>query len=707
FRSAGNVISFVNRLFSKIMKPPVFGFDYADGHAMRGGSGYAEGYDGIAELCLYESDEKEKPKAESVYSVADAKGEVKRFSAEGKAVLRLIKEALNSEYYDPERAYVKDKDGNVRYEPERGVVKVQTGDICVLTRKKDNAAVQELVRVVSSEYPVASAAETNICDRPEIKKLLDVLSYIDNGEQDIPLAAALLSPVGGFTESELAAVRIFGGTGMGAPSFRECCRLYADKKENGIAEKLQTFFERIERFRMLSDSVGAARIIDEIMQTDNFSAVYNTQNKLSAVRRLQREAYTPSGELYLNAFLAKIKAGGNKVTAPSALASDCVKVMTMHASKGLEFPVVIIADIASTYEGQKVENIPFDDDFGFAPKYYDAKSRKSAKTALGKLYAARKVREEINNEINLFYVACTRAKYALHILSSKAENYNIVKAYTAKNYAKLFDVSSFDPRILPDESQESGNSRSNGRTLDESRADKSTLDLLEEISAYSYPYALGVELPVKSSASGILNAIAADENAQPLFDDEIMRDAKTGIDAGITYHRFLELCDFSAIDPDSIEKQIARWRSAGLITEAQYKTLDRGQLANILQMPALMGLAGCETYREREFICHLPSYEYLSLLKGGSGFSVGEDDGNGVIIQGAIDLLVVERKDGKAVGAHIIDYKYTAHSDDYVKEKYAPQLALYKCAVSKIYGIEEDKVKTTILNIRACRQIEM
>ncbi len=195
FRSAKGVISFVNGLFSKVMKPPVCEFDYADGHAMRGGARYKEGCGGVAQICLFEGGEIQKEEASGIYSVSEQKLAAKSFTAEGLAVLQLVEEALKSEYYDPDEGRMK---------------KVETGDICVLTRKRANKSAQGIVRALTAKYPVAGAAEVNICDRPEIIRMLDVLNYLDNGAQDVELASALLSPLGAMTEGELAKIRIYG-----------------------------------------------------------------------------------------------------------------------------------------------------------------------------------------------------------------------------------------------------------------------------------------------------------------------------------------------------------------------------------------------------------------------------------------------------------------------------------------------------------------
>ncbi|MCM1545914.1 MAG: UvrD-helicase domain-containing protein [Clostridiales bacterium] len=694
FRSGEGVIDFVNALFSDIMRPPVCEFDYSEGHAMRGGARY-QGNRGKAEICLFGGGESEKREPLGIYSVTAEKAAARQNTAEGLAVLTLVEEALKSGYFDADSGEFK---------------KVQAGDICVLTRKRANKSAAGIIKALSEKYPVAGAAETNICDRPEIRRLLDILSYLDNGEQDVPLVTSLLSPLGNLNEGELAAVRIFADGKRKSDEkrlrFCECCRLYAEKRDDITAQKLRAFYALVERLRTTSGSIGAARLIDEIMRVAGFSSAFDTEQKVIALRRLQREAAGPSGELYLGAFLAKIKAGGNKVTASSALSSDCVKVMTMHASKGLEFPVVIVADIAADFGGDERADMLFDDEFGFAPRCYSG-DRSMRTTVLRRLYKVRKEREELSNEINLFYVACTRAKYALHVLTSSAESYDKIKAAFALNYADLFDINSFTPRILPIERQNGGNSGEVKRVLDTSRADENFARELREVTDFSYPFERGVELPVKSSASQVLALLGEETAGEILFDEEFVSGAGTSVDAGIAYHRFLELCDFKIRDLAGVESQLERFVTAGLMTENQRALISAERLVNILKMPVFSGIENSSVFREREFVCRLPSADYLAIKAGGVSAGACADDGNSVICQGAIDLLHVRREGGKIVSAHIIDYKYTSHGDDYLRAHYLPQLALYKNVVGKIYGLPESAVSATIVNIYACRTVEI
>ncbi|MGN0806215.1 MAG: UvrD-helicase domain-containing protein, partial [Candidatus Coproplasma sp.] len=124
FRSSSAVIDFVNKVFSKVMKHPLCAFDYESGHAMRGGTRYGESYRGVAKFCTFENGKDDKEVADKIYSVAGEKVAAKKATKQALAVLKLVKEALQTTYYDPDAG----KEG-----------KVQMGDICVLTRKRSTA----------------------------------------------------------------------------------------------------------------------------------------------------------------------------------------------------------------------------------------------------------------------------------------------------------------------------------------------------------------------------------------------------------------------------------------------------------------------------------------------------------------------------------------------------------------------------------------
>lgn len=675
FRSSAAVINFVNKLFCNMMTTESCGFSYSSDGFMHAGGKYPED-SGVAEIVVFGEDESEREEAEGVYSVAEHVTEEVGHTREGRAVLDLVRSELSGRHYSVE---------------EGCMVDTQPGDICILTRKRADKSAQGIVRALTDAgYSVEGSGESNICARPEIRGLLDILSLIDNCQQDIPLATAMLSPIGGFTHDELAAVRISQKNSMQKLTFRACLVEYRLHRSDELARKISAFFAKINRYRRLSDILGAAQLIDAVISDCGLAAKYASGGGavLAAVRRLQREAYSPSGELRLNAFLQKIKAGGYNISAPSASSSDSIKVMTMHSSKGLEFPVVIIADTAASFAGRDYSDMPFDDDFGFAPKYYDEDKKLSSQTLLRKLCLMRKKRENIKNELNLFYVACTRAMCNLHVLCSKPADYDCTALYDADCYAKLFDVRAYSPRFT-DVSADFGAEAPEQKIV--AAPDEKLVREMDELFNARYGYEESVGLPVKSSASGLLSMEEPTFAENILFDDIDERDEKGGAETGTAYHRYLQLCDFSRRDEASVKEQIDLFVKSGQMTAEQAELLNSKRLCEILAMPVFKKLPRSSLYREREFLCRLPANAFLP--------TNATDD---VLVQGAIDLLAVSGD-----GIAIIDYKYSALGDGDLIKKYTPQLALYKKAVSRILGRDEASISTTIVNIRRCREINL
>ncbi len=666
FRSADGVIDFVNKLFSDIMTVESCGFDYSKGSKMQRGGGYPEN-SGSAQIHVFGKDEEEEIERE-VYSVK-ASAKSAKHTREGLAVLKIVEKELQSTHFDL-------KTGEE--------VDTQAGDICILTRKRQSAEVAGIVRALTDAgYSVAGANEQNICTRPEVKEMLDILSYIDNSKQDIPLVTALLSPLGGLTCDELAAIRI-AFKGEKSP-FRDCCKKYINLR-NATSRKLESFYARAEKLRSLAEILTAAEIIDKISEDAGFEASYyaNGGEKLKNIRRLAKEAEG----LSVAAFLNKLKESDYEISAAGAASSDSIKIMTMHASKGLEFPVVIIADICATFKGREYSEMPFDDNFGFAPKCHDIKSKLTKQTVLRRLATSKSDKEELKNELNLFYVACTRAMCRLHILAEDIKPYNRIEAAEAKCYAKLFDISAYqNSPVEPKEEFTSGRKVSAVLT----QPDKELKELISTRFMRGYAHADSVNLPVKSSASAILKRNMEEPFYRPheLFKDD--GEGETGTERGTAYHAFLEHCDFNIKDRQGVEKQIEKMLASRKITEQQKELLNVDELCEILSMPVFKNLNGATLYKEQEFLCRLPADEILGVSAKDS-----------ILVQGAIDLLAVSGN-----GATVIDYKYSHKDDNELIQTYYKQLALYKKAVALVLNIDEKNIGTVIINIKRRRQISL
>jgi ATP-dependent exoDNAse (exonuclease V) beta subunit len=283
-------------------------------------------------------------------------------------------------------------------------------------------------------------------------------------------------------------------------------------------------------------------------------------------------------------------------------------------------------------------------------------------------------------------VACTRAMFELHVMAEEVKEYSLFSSLSAKCYADFTDISRYHPQYVSTNEQ------------DEQQFDDVVLvgrpdeNLLEAINAHfqrPYTYRRSIDLPVKSSASAILRMQEQEVgNAKVLFKEEREK-SFSGTDVGTAYHRFLELCDLSVSDEKAITAQRLQMEKDGLLSPEQSNILSDKKLVEILSMPIFRKVKGAQIYREQEFLCRIPARDFLP--------TPAEDV---VLVQGAIDLLILGKD-----GCHIVDYKYSARTDEGLREAYAGQLALYKKAVSIILKIDEKTIKTTIVNIRLNREI--
>lgn len=677
FRSAPNVIDAVNGCFSQLMRADTCGIDYKNTSQMVAGGAYpASG--GGAYVHIFGKEPKSATAADGVYSVERDVLKKAELTREGLAVLDVVKRELESTFYDIEAGCVR---------------QVEPGDICILTRKHDNSSPAGIMRALTAAgFSVSGGQGGNACASPEVKQLLDILSYIDNGEQDVPLASSMLSSVGNFSEEELAQIKIVYREDKSL-TFRACCERYMNAFSDGIASKLDAFYKKIDEYRTLSRLFGAGTVIDSILRDCSLEArYYQTPKKLKNVRRLAEAAYTSAGELSVSAFLNKLKAGGFDLAVAESGGGDSITMMTMHSSKGLEFPVVILADVCKPFRGQGERALPLDEKYGFAHRAFDMQSRVAAPTILGKLIKLKSAREEVRGEMNLLYVACTRAKYRLHIMSSEGAQFNSFRVTGASNYAQMLDFSCF----RQENSEEAEFFFEEPAPTLISRPDEEAAENFRAHFMRPYAYAASVGLSVKSSATALLKSqpieeYYAEDELFPQDEDEIDVSDGAFAERGTAYHRFLQLCDFAVKDEGGIEGELTQFVSSGEMTEEAAALLSVPALVKILSMPCFGRTEGAELFREREFLCSLPANKFLD--------TTAED---GVLVQGAIDLLC--KKDGRYT---IIDYKFSALTQAALVRKYSRQLNLYRLAVEKILGVPEGQTEMYIINIRTLKEIKL
>ena len=705
FRSADAVLDAVNSQFSLAMTTVSCGVDYAGTSYMERGGRYALN-DGKVQIHFLGEEEKKKAEARGVYSVkANAnKREIEdRISA--KTIHAIIQNELASKWYDADAGEYR----QVRY-----------SDIAILSRKKQGQIAKTVAALAAEGVPVTAAAAVNICEFSEIKTLIDILSLLDNAEQDVPLCSALLSSMGNLTADDLTEIRL---AYKEEKFFRNACKRYA-QENNELAYKLKRFYRYFEEMRDLSRIMDAGELLSKIIAETRMEArLLSRENGAACLRRIHRfiEETSADEPLCVHAFLRRLRDLDYKIEYSENGGEDSVKVLTMHSSKGLEYPVVILDDLSALFKTGDRDEALVEEKYGIAPRAYDTEKMTKADTLLRRLHTHREAESSIADELNLYYVALTRAKYSLHLLFKKPSvvtdvryarsfadftNFDVWKKYFV--FDGIFDVpkqarmaAAFDP--------------------DEELAREIMQSFL-----WKYPHTGYENLPVKSSATLLmkggeetpwetgLTAFGKETEYQGTLFDAENEDGtliKTSKEAGIAYHAFLERFDFSSLyerDGTPVNQE----RIAELVEEAyrqaeeenaieDIRLLSKEKLTEILSNAVFQELRGMTLYKEQQFLVSLPVSEAYALKKDAPPSLLNGERDEEMIFQGAIDLLAVGEEE-----VRIIDYKYSQKSAKELKEHYAPQLALYRLAVSKIMDVPQEKIRCTIVNIYRGFQVD-
>lgn len=443
FRSSGEVIGAVNELFHAIMRRETGEIDYDAGAELVKGDPDAPA--GGAELHLVdtagedpvapqtrgnEDEEKEDTDAEAASALED----ITAAQAEARVIGERIGELMRSV-----RVPVGDgKDRPLEYR-----------DIAIILRAKHtvNDFVTTLARQGIPSYAQASGGFFNSI---EVMLALDILRVIDNRRQDIPLLAVMRSSVGGFTASDLARIRMRDRE-RGASFFDALLATAAETETaspgeaDELAVRARAFLDTLERWRTASRLMPLSQLLPMIL---NESGLYAEMGALVDGRRRQANldalidrvsAFEQARGTDINGFLRVMETGdesNTKLSVATQMEADVVRIMTVHASKGLEFPVVFLSQLGKQFNtDDEKKNIMTHAKNGIGLKIVcrDGLRRPTALWRAGKSLCHR---ENLAEEMRILYVAMTRAKQWLILTGS------------GKSITKCIDTASVTPDDL-------------------------------------------------------------------------------------------------------------------------------------------------------------------------------------------------------------------------------------------------------------------
>lgn len=704
FRSVSPVLDAVNVQFERIMTKQNSEVDYqADGRMEFGGL-YEEGAGRVQVHFLGKGEAEAQETAEEIYSVQKNVALKKAVhSNQAKRIKEIIEKERMAEYFNVETG---------QYQ------KVQYSDIAILDRHKKGSIAEVIAALAAEGVPVSSETPVNICEFPEIKSLLDLLSLIDNRQQDIPLASVLLSAVGGLTEDDLALVRL-AYRGEEKMNFRTACMRYAQEKSDKISGKLNAFYAYFDGLRRFAQVHSAGEVLTKVIAEKGLEASLlaglNGENCLKRIHRFIEETQTPE-PLDVHGFLQRLKMLDFNLPYCENGGENAVRVMTMHASKGLEFPVVIATNLDKNFHGADRDEVQYVDGYGIAPKAYDLETMTYASTVLRLLGKRRDALESIRDALNVYYVALTRAQFSMHLLfEEQTEGADICYG---KSYGDLSDFGVWKKY------------ETEGAGIELPQVERQAIalevdgELVEKIrNAWAWEYAnTGCEnMPAKTSPTAMMRLLEAkspeervaafvadvEEESEKTGDGESRLLGGTDIMVGSAYHAFLERFDFGMLRgvsgnalTDVVEDALSALRVDESFPCEYLDLLDLSKLTEILKNPVFYRLGDARLYKEQKFLCALPASEVLAML-GDEGLEC-PDCGEEMLFQGALDLLAVSDE-----GAEIIDYKYSQKGEKALRETYTMQLQLYRAAMAKALKKPKDKIRCTIVNIYRGYEIEV
>ncbi len=405
FRSRPEVLNTVNDIFRKLMNQDIGNITYDDQAALYPGASYPEGEPGTFDtrFLVVQPGEEEK----------DVKTPELEAKAVGTEIRRLIKEQLVCNENPTETCpdYLRP----VRY-----------GDIVILLRSMSGWA-DAFVHVLGEMgIPARAAAGTGYFSALEVQTALNLLKILDNPRQDIPMAAVLSSPIAGLTGEELAALRVQFPEG---PFYEAALHDWEQDSDNtGISmetrRKLQKFLQLLQKYRKKISYTPIHQLLYEILEETGYQAyvyalpggeVKKANLEMLVERAIAYENTSYRGLFHFIRYMEQLqKYEVDYPLADGDEAEDVVRIMSIHKSKGLEFPVVFVSGLGRMFNNQDVrERLVFHPSLGIGMDVLDFKRRLKTPGFTRQLLARKIAMENTGEELRVLYVALTRAKERL------------------------------------------------------------------------------------------------------------------------------------------------------------------------------------------------------------------------------------------------------------------------------------------------------
>lgn len=721
FRSRDTVLAFTNDIFYQIMKRNLGGVDYTDEAALYCGADYPAGEKEDAfdsEILLTTTQELEE----------GTKQQISKQELEAKLIADRIRKMVGKE------EVVDEETGEFR--------KVRYGDIVILLRSLSEWADLFAEVLNANGIPAHTVSRTGYFSTLEIRTVLNYLRILDNPRQDIPLAAVLKSPMAGLSDEQLARLRLLAED----KPYHQCVKMFLEAEEEltekestadeDMRAKLKRFSETYKKLRRQTMDIPMHELLQKVLKETGYaryaSALPAGRQRLANLHMLSEKAiaYEKTSYRGLYHFIRYIDElqkydvdfGEAELVGEN---EDAVNIMSIHKSKGLEFPVCFVSGMGKSFNKQDSRSkMILHPNLGVGLDIIEEDRRIKVPAFFKKVIARQTELESLGEELRVLYVAFTRAKEKLIItgcIKDEEMLQQIREIYCgsnrkALNFKERAEAKTFLEWILPAAAASGSWDKVSYVTpwsmLEDEAAHQITehvslrqrVQQAEEVSdtlyekikeqlSYQYPHPDAIHLVTKYSVSELkhraMRELAAkeEEDVTPKFLEEVSTpyvpafmegkaEVNQGALRGTAMHRLMECYDFTKM-PDcsdefaeNIKKQLTGLVQMGKVSEDMQKLIRipsvelflKSQLAPRMKAAAMRD----DLFREKPFV--MGNHEMEEEM---------------VLIQGIIDVFWVEED-----GIVLLDYKTDrVDSATRLRDMYKEQLDLYAEALERIFQL--------------------
>ena len=711
YRSSNHILQFVNNLFRVLITKDTVGLDYAKTSMLECGNEKmlefdkkqnAEDLPVVSAVILNMSeqeqdsenneDETEKPQTADIQQKDEQ--ELLADEQEAQIVMQQILSVYHKPFYNPKTDMLE---------------RVEYKDIAVLTR--DNGTINGVLTKLLEQHkiPVVATAKNNIFETYEVQVLYSFLKLLNNQNDDYALSTVMKSMIGGFSYNELAEIRLINNSKR--VSFKTCLVAVLQDNTHVLNQKVTRFWNLLQTYRnklqfqtvyeVMQDVVYEFNILQHFVSMPNGTFLQNNINEFFALLNTETFAYN------ITMCVTYLESLQSKETFEVNLAGgeNAVTLLTMHKSKGLEWPVVILAGLGKAFSNKSSSgDVVTSQTYGVGFAYKEQETRTSAKPLSYHAIALHKKMQEMKEQIRLFYVATTRAKNYLFLTGK----YEMQKVYTlqnkqilqSKNFMELFlkTLSEYDRNILANGSGtatvfkgEFGTCSTQVVTSTDQTVvtlqefEESKLPKLEQTTLLKkleqqleYVYEAMPNIAVKNSVTGLLaEQDYVHQNQQPkTLTLEEGQSNDLALKIGTAYHQVMQHLTYQETK-QQVEELLQKLVLSGRLEKELVSHIHINQIMQAISKIKPLMLRYEKVLKEQQFILQQPYNQFVE----------NSTTTQPVMIQGVVDLMLLNGKN-----AVIIDFKTNKNtSPEKLRETYALQLNIYARACKQAFALDTVK----------------